>query len=221
MASTEAPLGSHAALMDSVYRGQRHIYDLTRKYYLFGRDRLIAGLDCRPGDKVLEIACGTGRNLAMVRKTWPDTRLYGVDISAEMLKSARGTLGASAKLAGADARDFDPLQALGEIHFDRVILSYSLSMIPGWERALAHAATLLAPGGSLHIVDFGDLGGIPSPLARGLRAWLARFHVEPRTSLPSEAKAIAGDHGLVHTSARGPLGYYLQERLQRVSPAGA
>ena len=40
-------LGNHAALMDSVYRRQRHIYDLTRKYFLFGRDTLIEGLDWR------------------------------------------------------------------------------------------------------------------------------------------------------------------------------
>ncbi|TIQ66810.1 MAG: SAM-dependent methyltransferase, partial [Mesorhizobium sp.] len=31
--------------MDGVYRWQRHIYDLTRKYYLLGRDRLISGLE--------------------------------------------------------------------------------------------------------------------------------------------------------------------------------
>ena len=40
MSLTDAPSG-HAALMDGVYRHQRHIYDLTRKFYLLGRDRLI------------------------------------------------------------------------------------------------------------------------------------------------------------------------------------
>jgi len=34
----------HGAAMDRIYRRQRHFYDLTRKYYLFGRDTLIAGL---------------------------------------------------------------------------------------------------------------------------------------------------------------------------------
>ena len=43
----------HARLMDGIYRGQRHIYDATRKYYLFGRDRLIAGLALQDGGKVL------------------------------------------------------------------------------------------------------------------------------------------------------------------------
>ena len=57
----------HGDLMDRLYRHQRHIYDLTRKYYLLGRDELIAELDPPPHGTVLEIGCGTGRNLLAVR----------------------------------------------------------------------------------------------------------------------------------------------------------
>ncbi|MFN4018917.1 MAG: class I SAM-dependent methyltransferase [Erythrobacter sp.] len=203
-----APSPSHAALMDEVYRGQRHIYDLTRKYYLFGRDTLIAGLDARPAMRVLEVACGTGRNLARVGKVWPGVRLYGLDISAEMLKNARATLGDGARLGEGDACAFEPQSLLGEPAFERIVLSYSLSMIPDWEAALDHAASLLADGGALHIVDFGDLAGLPAPLAAGLRGWLARFHVTPRTALPDAAARIAAARGLTLTSTRGPLGYY-------------
>jgi len=199
---------SHAALMDEVYRGQRHIYDLTRKYYLFGRDTLIAGLDAQPGMRVLEIACGTGRNLAEIWQKWPGIRLFGLDISQEMLKSARKTLGDKARLGQGDACTFDAPGVLGEVQFDRIVLSYSLSMIPDWEGALDHAASLLAPGGSLHLVDFGDLAGLPRPLARGLLAWLAKFHVAPRTALPAAAAQIAANPGLLLTSTRGPLGYF-------------
>jgi S-adenosylmethionine-diacylgycerolhomoserine-N-methlytransferase len=57
--------GSPAAdeLMDRVYRRQRHIYDLTRKYFLLGRDTLISRLQPPTGGSVIEIGCGTGRNL--------------------------------------------------------------------------------------------------------------------------------------------------------------
>ncbi|MEW4448242.1 class I SAM-dependent methyltransferase [Qipengyuania sp. JC766] len=205
----------HAALMDSVYRGQRHIYDLTRKYYLFGRDRLIAALDCGPGDAVLEIACGTGRNLAKIGKAYPGVELYGIDISSEMLKSARTTLGDNATLAPGDARDFDAEALLGRGRFDRVVLSYSLSMIPDWERALAHAATLVAPGGSLHVVDFGTLETMPGPLAALLRGWLAKFHVEPRASLLPEAGRLADSEGLRLRSERGRLSYFTRLDLGR------
>ncbi len=205
----------HADLMNSVYRGQRHIYDLTRKYYLFGRDRVIANLDCAPGDAVLEIACGTGRNLDRVRAAYPGVRLFGIDISREMLINARRTLGKEAGLAVADATDFDAAAVLGKAQFDRVILSYSLSMIPGWERALNHAATLVAPGGSLHIVDFGTLARMPFPLARLLRSWLSRFHVEPRTDLVANAQQLARARGLQCTVEYGWLSYFTRIALHR------
>ena len=50
-------------------RRQRHIYDGTRRYYLLGRDRLIADLAPAPGASVLEIGCGTGRNLVLAART--------------------------------------------------------------------------------------------------------------------------------------------------------
>jgi S-adenosylmethionine-diacylgycerolhomoserine-N-methlytransferase len=198
----------HAALMDEVYRGQRHIYDFTRKYYLFGRDTLIEGLAAKPGMRVLEVACGTGRNLAKIGKAWPGVRLFGLDISAEMLKSARAAVGAEAQLGEGDACSFDAAALLGEAQFDRIVLSYSLSMIPDWEGALSHAASLLAPGGELHVVDFGDLAGLPRPLARMLRAWLAKFHVAPRTEMGAVAARIAATRGLSLTSTGGMFDYF-------------
>lgn len=206
--TAETARTGHAALMDSVYKGQRHIYDLTRKYYLFGRDTLIDGLNARPGMRVLEVACGTGRNMAKTRKAWPGVKLYGIDISEEMLKNARKALGENAVLAAGDACSFDAKELLGEDGFDRIILSYSLSMIPDWEGALAHAAAQLAPGGELHVVDFGDLSGLPGPLEKALHAWLARFHVETRSALPEACERIAAVRGLERSSTRGKLGYF-------------
>ena len=198
----------HAALMDEVYRGQRHIYDFTRKYYLVGRDTLIAGLGAQPGMRVLEVACGTGRNLAKIGKAWPGVRLFGLDISAEMLKSARAAVGAEARLGEGDACSFDASALLGEPQFDRIVLSYSLSMIPDWEGALDHAASLLAAGGTLHVVDFGDLAGLPGPFASGLRAWLAKFHVAPRIDMGAVAARIAAARGLSLTSTGGMFNYF-------------
>ncbi|GAB5347317.1 class I SAM-dependent methyltransferase [Alteriqipengyuania sp. 357] len=207
----------HAALMDSIYRGQKYIYDFTRKYYLFGRDELIRGLDCQPGDAVLEIACGTGRNLAKVQHAYPGTRLFGIDISAEMLKSAAAKLGTNAILAPADARQFDARAMLGRPTFERVILSYSISMIPDWERALRHAATLVAPGGSLHVVDFGSYSARGTLGARILKWWLKQFHVAPRLDLPDVAEALAQMPGWTRQGRDGMGGYYRLERLCRAA----
>lgn len=208
MTAPAAAPRDQAALMDSLYRGQRHIYDLTRKYYLFGRDRLISRLEAGPGTAVLEIGCGTGRNLAHVARVWPGTALHGLDLSAEMLKSARAALGAGAMLAEGDATAFAAMPLFGRADFDRVILSYALSMIPDWKAALDQAVSVLGPGGSLHVVDFGDLGGLPVPLRAGLRAWLRWFHVTPRHDLAEHAASLAARRRMTCRSRRGPFGYY-------------
>jgi S-adenosylmethionine-diacylgycerolhomoserine-N-methlytransferase len=158
--------------------------------------------------RVLEVACGTGRNMAKVAKRWPGVRLFGLDISEEMLKNARKAVGADAVLGAGDACSFDPAELLGEDGFERIILSYSLSMIPDWEAALAHAAAQLAPGGELHVVDFGDLSGLPGPIERGLHAWLAKFHVQTRSALPEACERVAVMRGLELASSRGKLGYF-------------
>ncbi|TNM62365.1 class I SAM-dependent methyltransferase [Aliirhizobium smilacinae] len=171
--------------MDKMYRYQRHIYDLTRKYYLFGRDRMIAGLKAPAGSSILEVGCGTGRNLALARRHYPEAKLYGLDISAEMLQTARANMAGSEQqpvLIVADATTFRP-ENFGVAGFDRIMISYAVSMIPAWEDAITAALAALNPNGSLHIVDFGQQGRLPVWFRRVLQAWLRRFHVTPRASL--------------------------------------
>jgi len=184
----------HAALMDSVYRRQRHIYDLTRKYYLLGRDRLIRELDAKPGDRIVEIGCGTARNLIAIGNAYPDATLYGLDASSEMLISAReglirAKLADRAVLAHGLAEEMTPSLFGVEDGFDRAIFSYSLSMIPDWQGALRVAAANLRPGGTIHIVDFGDLAGLWRPAQSLLRGWLDLFHVHPREVLLQQLEA--------------------------------
>ncbi len=187
---------SHARLMDSTYRHQRRIYDLTRRYYLLGRDRLVTELDPPEGGRVLEIACGTGRNLRRIARTYPGRTLCGLDISQEMLRSARAALGPQARLVQADACDFDGAALFGSGGFDRVVLSYSLSMIPDWQAALRQGAQQLRPGGELHVVDFGGQTRLPRWFGALLHAWLARFHVTPRCDLLRQMQAVAREQGM-------------------------
>lgn len=191
---------ANAVLMDRIYRRQRHFYDASRKYFLLGRDRLIARLGAPEGGHVLEIGCGTGRNLVYAARAWPDTAFYGLDISREMLASAEGALArarltARTALGQGDAAAFDAEALFARARFHRVFLSYSLSMIPGWRAALDHALGLVAPGGSLHIVDFGRQERLPRFFRRGLRSWLARFHVAPRDELEDALNELAAARG--------------------------
>lgn len=186
----------HAALMDGMYRYQRHIYDLTRKYYLLGRDETIRNLNVPEDGTLLEVGCGTGRNLALAHKYYPQARLFGLDISHEMLISARKTFETKATLPDfrvADATAFTPRE-FGVSGFDRILISYALSMIPDWECAVDSAMNALAPGGELHIVDFGQQEGLPGWFARLLKAWLRKFHVSPRADLRQVLKSQASEN---------------------------
>jgi SAM-dependent methyltransferase len=121
--------------MNRMYRRQRHIYDGTRRYYLLGRDRLIADLQPAGAASVLEIGCGTGRNLVHTALLYPDARLFGIDVSTEMLTSAlnaisRRGLTDRIRVAHGDGTAFDPQALFGIAAFDHVMISYSLSMIP-------------------------------------------------------------------------------------------
>lgn len=174
--------------MDRMYRYQRYVYDLTRKHYLLGRDRLIEDLDPPLRGNVLEIACGTGRNLVQAARRYPQAMFYGLDVSAAMLDTARHSIDAAGlaqriSIRQADATDFDPQSLFGVASFDRIFISYALSMIPDWRGAVTCALRWLTPGGSLHVVDFGQQERLPRWFRGLLLAWLAKFHVTPRADL--------------------------------------
>lgn len=198
MSAVQVAQNNQARLMDRMYRYQRYIYDATRKYYLFGRDTMIRELAAPTGASVLEVGCGTGRNLTMIGDLYVGVRLFGLDISAEMLASARAKLGRrgrrDATLIVADATNFSAAD-FGERGFDRIVISYALSMIPEWERAIDAAIAALKPGGSLHIADFGQQEGWPGGFRRLLQAWLRRFHVTPREMLFEVLRRNAERHG--------------------------
>jgi S-adenosylmethionine-diacylgycerolhomoserine-N-methlytransferase len=196
-----------AADMDSIYRVQRHIYDASRKFYLLGRDGMLAALQPPQGGTVLEIGCGTGRNLILASDRYAAVHFYGIDVSAVMLETARASVAKAGRsdcirFAQADASKLDTRADFGIAAFDRVFVSYALSMIPPWREALWQAYGVVKPGGSLHIVDFGEQTRLPGVFRTGLRAWLKRFSVEPRAELEAEVHKLAEAHGACATFAR-------------------
>jgi S-adenosylmethionine-diacylgycerolhomoserine-N-methlytransferase len=185
-----------AQRMDRMYWLQRPIYDATRRYYLLGRKTLINGLIPPPGGTVLEVGCGTGWNLIEIARTYPHASLFGFDVSEVMLetasrKIAKAGLQHRITLAAGDATAFSGHHMFGVRSFDRIVGSYVLSMIPDWTGAVARSVAHLTPGGSVHIVDFGEAAGLPKPIRIGLHAWLETFDVTPRTMLKVEVDRIA------------------------------
>lgn len=210
-AHTEAS-AAHSQRMDRIYRFQRHIYDATRKYYLLGRDQAIRELAPPRDGTVLEIGCGTARNLIAIARRYPRATAFGIDISREMLASAhqqiaRESLGARVFLGEADATRLDPFELFGRRYFDHILFSYTLSMIPDWQGALRQAVNMLEPGGTLTIVDFGDQRALPRWFRTGLRRWLDRFEVTPRDDLPGWLDVTAPELGLTVRCSNHRRGY--------------
>lgn len=189
--------------MNRMYRFTRHIYDFSRKYYLLGRDSLIASLGVSEGDHICEVGCGTARNLIMMSEQYPDAHFYGIDASDEMLKTARASLekhnlSKHVQLAQAYSQNFSPrgLFILSE-RVNKIVFSYALSIIPPWRESIDHALEVLPEGGAMHIVDFGGQDGLPKFFRAFLFWWLSLFHVyhkpeilEYLVSLEKEGKGV-------------------------------
>ena len=121
--------------MDRMYGLQRHFYDITRKYYLLGRDQLLDAMNVQPGDAVLEIGCGTGRNLAILAKRHPQAHFFGLDASKRMLESADAKFDSArienVTLANELAENFYYVNTFEmRERFDKIFFSYSITMIP-------------------------------------------------------------------------------------------
>ncbi|MFM7084150.1 MAG: class I SAM-dependent methyltransferase, partial [Hyphomicrobium sp.] len=187
---TNSSILSDAERMDRHYRYQRFIYDGTRTHYLIGRRYLINNLKPNTADTVLEIGCGTAWNLIRVARLYPYSQIFGLDVSKAMLLTARHSLERH-KLSGlvelkqGNANSFDPIKTFGIEKFDRIFFSYALSMIPSWKKALEHAFKMLASGGEIHIVDFGQCDALPSTFKKLFFHFLEFYTVYPRKDMKS------------------------------------
>jgi S-adenosylmethionine-diacylgycerolhomoserine-N-methlytransferase len=175
--------------MDEMYRWTRYVYDFSRKYYLLGRDRLLRDMELNSRDRVLEIGCGTARNLICLARLQPEIRCYGLDASTEMLATAA----AKVKARGFDQRivlrhclaeELDYAKTFGlDAPFDAAFFSYSLSMIPTWPQAIDAALANIKRGAAFYVVDFWDQADWPGWFRVILKRWLDLFHVHHRPEL--------------------------------------
>ncbi len=160
--------GKQISNLQSYYRLHAMIYDATRWAFLFGRTEVLrrmpdaAALRAATGRadgealRILEIGCGTGVNLAVLARKYPEAQLTGVDLSADMLSKSRKKL---AKYGDRLRLVEEPYAAGGQVgtDFDLILCSYSLSMInPQWADVLDQAAVDLRKGGIFAAVDFSD-----------------------------------------------------------------
>lgn len=183
----------HRAFLNKYYGISRGIYDLTRRYFLLGREAAIAHLAEAPWSSLVEIGPGTGRNLRKLHALRPAARLGGIEASDAMLDHAQKRV-PFARLVHGFAEDAD-IQAVLGARPDRILFAYCLSMVQEPLAALEHCRRQLAPNGEVVVVDFGDLSGWPGPLRRAMRRFLDAFHVNPLPDHDLEALALESRHG--------------------------
>ena len=145
----------HAQRMENFYQGQAEDYDRFRERLLHGREELFRSLPVPEGGVWVDLGGGTGGNLEWLGDRIHRLRkVYVVDLSTSLLEVARKRnerrVGTMSRPFAADATTFRP----AETQADVVTFSYALTMIPDWYAAVANAEAMLAPGGTIGVVDF-------------------------------------------------------------------
>jgi S-adenosylmethionine-diacylgycerolhomoserine-N-methlytransferase len=109
--------------------------------------------DLPPQPRILEIGCGTGKNIEQLEYHFPDAFIVGLDMSTEMLDKARSRLQLSDNIRlenkryGSSSLNLEP--------FDLILLSYSLTMFQSpVDDIFYHLHQDLKPDGYLAVVDF-------------------------------------------------------------------
>ena len=122
--------------------------------------RLLASvLDLAPGQTLVDVGCGTGSLLSLVRQQHPSVRLVGVDGSAEMIAAAKAqSSDASLELHAADAAAL-PVE---DASADQVVVLNALHHFPDPAAAMAEVKRILKPGGTVWVgtdEDVYDMAG--------------------------------------------------------------
>jgi demethylmenaquinone methyltransferase/2-methoxy-6-polyprenyl-1,4-benzoquinol methylase len=172
---------SRERLIETYRKKAKHYDIISRLYPVPGypqgaqRRRAVQALRLRPGDTVIEIACGTGLNFPLIeRAIGPDGRIIGVDLTDAMLAQARHRIEANGwsnvSLVHADAAEFDFPNGVGAI-----LSTYALSQVPECREVIARGAAALADGGRWVVLDLMVPGRTPRRVAQLGRAVLRPF----------------------------------------------
>lgn len=160
--------------LENYYQFHAKVYNLSRWSFLFGREKLVRWIEpATQPNRILEIGCGTGKNLVPLLEKFPEAAGVGLDLSTDMLSVARQKNSRFGdRISFVNQRYESPFYKSGHDKFDLILMSYSLTMInPGWEQVIESAYEDLNPGGQVAVVDFHD-SNFPS-----YKRWMGVNHV--------------------------------------------
>jgi demethylmenaquinone methyltransferase/2-methoxy-6-polyprenyl-1,4-benzoquinol methylase len=155
------------------YRKKAKHYDITSRLYpapgypqRAQRLRAVQALGLRPGDSVIDLACGTGLNFRLIEDViGPEGRIVGVDLTDAMLARAQDRIETNGwsniSLVQADAVDFEfPTEV------DAILSTYALTQVPECAEVIAHGAAALRGGARWVVLDLKVPGNTPGWLAQ-------------------------------------------------------
>ena len=168
----------------NLYRKRAENYDFSANlYYLIGvrenlyRTMAVNALDLKPGDTVLEIACGTGLNFSRLQKAVGATgKIIGIDMTDKMLDQARKRIAVTGwtnvELIKTDAAKYDFPRG-----FNGILSTFAITLIPEYDQIIKRGSDALDPGGRFAILDFKEPAGKPRWLTAVLVALTRPFGV--------------------------------------------
>jgi ubiquinone/menaquinone biosynthesis C-methylase UbiE len=134
--------------------------DLWRAQTAAAQIALLAAVPPAPGERVLDVACGTGLvAFAAARAVGADGRVLGIDLSGRMVDAARQRAAARQEVPTADlsfARMDAEALDLPDAGFDVALCALGLMYLPEPERALREMRRVLRPGGRLGLAVWGE-----------------------------------------------------------------
>lgn len=200
------PRREHPAYVPALgYRWLTPAYDvlvgLTTRERTF-KTALVEAAHPQPGQRVLDLACGTGTLAILLKQRFPDADVTGIDADPEVLAIAskkRDRAGVSLHLD----RGYSYALPYPDGHFDRVVSSLFFHHLlwPDKQCTARELYRVLKPGGELHVADWGKASG-PVSRAAFVAIQILDGMANTRDNVRGRLVELFRDAGFVDVAAR-------------------